>query len=148
MGNRAVITAAPFNKNNIGVYVHWNGGQESVEGFLAACRQLGYRDPTSDTSYGMARLAQAIGLFFGAEDDCSVGVDICDRLDCDNGDNGVWLIGPDWTLAGRTNSVGDGPEAIVPLIDAEDIAKRDAITAGILQLTANAQRKWLKAKEL
>lgn len=144
MGNRAVITTAPFNKSNIGVYVHWNGGQESIEGFLAACKQLGYRDPTGDTSYGMARLTQAIGLFFGAESDCSVGVDICDRLDCDNG---VWLTGPDWTLAGRTNSVGDGPEAIVSLIDAEDIAKRDAITADILQLTANAQRKWLKVKE-
>lgn len=101
MGNRAVITAAPFNKNNIGVYVHWNGGQESVEGFLAACKQFGYRDPTSDTSYGMARLTQAVGLFFGADESTSLGVGRCCELDCDNGDNGTWLLGPGWKIVGR-----------------------------------------------
>jgi hypothetical protein len=98
MGNRAVITTAPFDENNVGIYVHWNGGQESIEGFLRAAKKLGYRCPTDDC-YGMARLTQAIGIFFGGE--LSIGVDVVKNLDCDNGDNGTWLIGPGWTLAGR-----------------------------------------------
>jgi hypothetical protein len=139
MGNRAVITTAPFDEKNVGIYVHWNGGQESIEGFLAACKELGYRDPTGDTSYGLARLTQAIGLFFGAEDDCSVGIGRCDQLDCDNGDNGVWLLGPDWTIAGRLGRSGETIE-VEPVSQKDDVEKRDAIKNDILKLTAHAKR--------
>ena len=128
MGNRAVITTAPFSEDNIGIYVHWNGGQESIEGFLAACRELGYRCPTSD-SYGWARLCQAIGNFFGGE--TSVGIDVCRNLDCDNYDNGVWFIGSDWTLAGRNRSgpgeikpVGENPEPEKSKLIAEEIVRK------------------------
>ena len=38
MGNRAVITTRKDLKD-IGVYLHWNGGRDSVEGFLAAFEQ-------------------------------------------------------------------------------------------------------------
>ena len=35
MGNRAVITASlsndPQTSNDIGIYLHWNGGRDSVE---------------------------------------------------------------------------------------------------------------------
>jgi hypothetical protein len=34
MGNRAVITD---NKQRIGIYLHWNGGRDSVEAFLKYC---------------------------------------------------------------------------------------------------------------
>lgn len=139
MGNRAVITTAPFDEKNVGIYVHWNGGQESIEGFLAACKELGYRDPTGDTSYGLARLTQAIGLFFGAEDDCSVEIGRCDQLDCDNGDNGVWLLGPDWTIAGRLGRSGETIE-VEPVSQKDDVEKRDAIKNDILKLTAHAKR--------
>ena len=37
MGNRAVITT-PDKK--IGVYLHWNGGRDSVEGFLQTCKKI------------------------------------------------------------------------------------------------------------
>ena len=100
MGNRAVITFAPYKKSNVGVYLHWNGGRASVEGFLQACHDLGYRTPGSDPSYAMARLTHVICAFLGGS--LSVGVDQCKNLDCDNGDNGVYVIGPDgWTIAGR-----------------------------------------------
>ena len=101
MGNRAVITTAPFSDDNTGIYVHWNGGRASVEGFVLAARELGYRDPTGDDSYGFARLAQIIGMFFGADEGSSVGVGRCRNLDTDNGDNGTWLLGPDWTIVDR-----------------------------------------------
>lgn len=61
MGNRAIIKGV---NSNLGVYVHWNGGFNSVQAFVEYCRLKGYRSPETD-SYGIARLAQVIGNFFG-----------------------------------------------------------------------------------
>lgn len=92
MGNRAVITTEAgwrSPENNLGVYVHWNGGRDSIEGFLKYCELHGYRSPDYDC-YGWAYLAGVISNFFG--DGLSVGVDIVSRLDTNNGDNGVYII--------------------------------------------------------
>lgn len=98
MGNRAVITTEEnFIKNGVGVYIHWNGGRTSVECFLKYCKLKRYRAPETDC-YGWARLCQVIGNFFGG--DISVGIDVLSKLDCDNGDNGTYLI-KDWEIVGR-----------------------------------------------
>lgn len=94
MGNRAVITT---RDKNIGVYLHWNGGRDSVEAFLKYCELKGYRTPERD-NYGWARLCQVIGNYFGGE--LSLGIDLYDRLDKDNGDNGVYVI-EDWKIVDR-----------------------------------------------
>lgn len=94
MGNRAVITT---EQERIGVYLHWNGGRDSVEGFLAVCKELGHRPPEEDC-YGFARLCQVIGNFFGGT--LSLGIDTLDKLDCNNGDNGMYII-KDWEIIGR-----------------------------------------------
>ena len=100
MGNRAVITTEEsFAKGSgLGVYVHWNGGRDSVSGFLEYCRLRSFRRPEND-DYGWARLCQVIANFMGA-DGTSVGIDDVSRLDMDNGDNGVYLI-RDWRIVGR-----------------------------------------------
>lgn len=101
MGNRAVITTSTLydvqNSNDIGVYLHWNGGRDSVEGFLKYCDLKGYPSPEKD-NYGWARLCQVIGNFFGGT--YSIGIDRCQRLDCDNCDNGTYII-KDWQIVGR-----------------------------------------------
>ena len=98
MGNRAVITTKEnFKNNGVGVYVHWNGGRDSVEGFLTYCALKQYREPETD-NYGWARLCQVIGNFFGGT--CSIGIDTVNRLDCDNYDNGVYFI-ENWKIVGR-----------------------------------------------
>ena len=101
MGNRAVITASTSKNtkgsNDIGVYLHWNGGRPSVEGFLKYCKMQGFRSPETD-NYGYARLCQVIGNFFGGG--LSVGVDKCVCLDCDNWDNGVYVI-ENWEIVDR-----------------------------------------------
>lgn len=98
MGNRAVITTREnFNNNGIGIYLHWNGGRDSVEAFLKYCDLKGYRTPTTDC-YGWARLTQVIANFFGGGD--SVGIDVIKHLDCDNWDNGVYIIDK-WEIVGR-----------------------------------------------
>lgn len=94
MGNRAVITT---KDKQMGVYLHWNGGRDSVEAFLDYCDLQGFRSPDCDT-YGWARLCQVIGNFFGGG--LSVGIGLYDQLDTDNGDNGVYII-KGWRIVGR-----------------------------------------------
>lgn len=94
MGNRAVITT---RDKKIGVYLHWNGGRDSVEAFLKYCELKEYRCPERDC-YGWARLCQVIGNYFGGE--LSLGIDLYDRLDRDNGDNGVYVI-ENWKIVDR-----------------------------------------------
>lgn len=103
MGNRAVITTREnFENNGIGIYLHWNGGRDSVEAFLKYCELKGYRRPDKD-NYGWARLCQVIGNFFGGS--TSVGIDTVDKLDCDNWDNGVYII-EGWKIVGREHFEG------------------------------------------
>lgn len=102
MGNRAVIT----NKDEeFGVYLHWNGGRDSVEAFLKYCEIAGFRDLTSDPSYGFARLTQVITNWFGGGLSC--GVNVLKKLDCDNFDNGLYIV-DGWKIVGR--KYHDGPE--------------------------------------
>ena len=61
MGNRAVITTVD---RKIGLYVHWNGGRDTIQPLLKYCELKGFRPPSSD-SYGWARLCQVLGNFFG-----------------------------------------------------------------------------------
>ena len=121
MGNRAVITTGPYSDNNVGIYLHWNGGRASIEGFLKACETLGYLAPPDP--YGLARLTQAIGTYF--EGGLSVGIDLNKNLDCDNGDNGTYLI-TGWKIAGRHCGLEMSNEEI-------DQAKTDEICQTIVE---------------
>lgn len=94
MGNRAVITT---RNKDLGVYLHWNGGRDSVEAFLKYCELKGYRPPERDC-YGWARLCQVIGNYFGGG--LSIGIDKYEKLDTNNGDNGVYVI-EDWKIVDR-----------------------------------------------
>ena len=106
MGNRAVITTEENygESSGLGVYLHWNGGRDSVQGFLEYCRLRSFRAPEND-DYGWARLCQIAANFLGA-DGTSIGIDDITRLDMDNGDNGVYLI-RDWKIVGRRHFDGE-----------------------------------------
>ena len=99
MGNRAVITTQEYltNPDAIGVYLHWNGGRDSVQAFLLYCKAKGYRPPETDC-YGWARLCQVVGNYFGGE--LSLGIDVCSWLDCNNRNNGVYII-EGWEIVDR-----------------------------------------------
>lgn len=103
MGNRAVITTEEAMRNDgLGVYLHWNGGRDSVEAFLEYCRLRGFRSP--EGSYGMARLCQVIANFLGGG--LSIGIDNLWHLDLDNGDNGVYVIDGSWKIVKRLYHTG------------------------------------------
>jgi len=101
MGNRAVITASTSHTEGVGIYLHWNGGEESVQAFLDVAKARGFRDPSSDESYGLARLCGLIHEFFGLDQDTSLGIGTLKQLDCDNFDNGVYVIGKGWQVVDR-----------------------------------------------
>jgi len=90
MGNRAHIV---FPDAQVAIYLHWNGGLESVVSFLDYLNEIG----CADSQYGPARLCQIIGNFFGGT--YSLGLTGAPDLEretldtLDHGDNGVWIVG-------------------------------------------------------
>jgi len=99
MGNRAVLAfvndEGKKDKNSVGIYLHWNGGRDSVEGFLQTAKDYGLRSG----SYGVARLTQIIANGLGGT--LSLGVDLLKNLDCDNYDNGVYWIDQNFNIVDR-----------------------------------------------
>lgn len=95
MGNRAVITT---RERKVGLYLHWNGGRDTVGPLLRYCELQGYRPPSED-DYGWARLAQVVGNFFGGTLSVGVGAYTTD-VRMDPGDNGIYVI-DGWRIAER-----------------------------------------------
>lgn len=101
MGNRAIITT---RERKIGLYLHWNGGRDTVEPLLRYCELQGYRPPSSD-NYGWARICQVVGNFFGGT--LSVGIDpYTDDASMDPGDNGIYVI-EGWRIIERLTTEYD-----------------------------------------
>lgn len=102
MGNRAVITTREnFENNGVGIYLHWNGGRDSVQAFLRYAQLRKFRHG----SYGWARLVQTIGNYFGGN--LSLGINQVENLDCDNYDNGVYIIDDEFNIVGREYMRGE-----------------------------------------
>ena len=98
MGNRAVITT---RKRDLGLYLHWNGGRDSVEAFLRYCELRGFRCPEQD-DYGWARLCQVVANFMGG-DGLSVGIrpyTTDEQMVRYGDDNGVYII-EGWKVVDR-----------------------------------------------
>lgn len=99
MGNRAIIKG---KGKKTGLYVHWNGGYESVYPITQYCKLKGYRSPADD-DYGLARLAQVYGNFFGGIYSVGIAEKLPVRMTDEIGqkecwDNGVYEINSDWEL--------------------------------------------------
>ena len=135
MGNRAVITASTAKTTGVGIYVHWNGGLESVLAFLHVAKERGYRDPTYDPAYGMARLCGLICEFFDLKSSISVGIGQLKELDCDNRDNGVYVIGAGWTIKSRW---GDGSN-LSKTLESLTTAQRKQYDTTVKQLTEESE---------
>lgn len=92
MGNRAIMKFID-EQEQPNIYLHWNGGRASVQAFLNVAKKINLRAD----SYGVARLCQIIGNFFGGN--LSLG---CTKKAFNVGDNGVYLI-KNFEIVGRIN---------------------------------------------
>lgn len=100
MGNRAIIaTKESYRTNGAGIYLHWNGGRDSVEAFLTYARLKGCRGG----DYGIARLTQYIGNFFGGTNSLGIVPAQCGAGD----DNGVYIIDDKFNIIDR-EEIGEG----------------------------------------
>ena len=135
MGNRAVITASTSRTTGVGIYVHWNGGLESVLAFLHVAKERGYRDPAYDTTYAMARLCGLVCEFFGLKSSISVGIGQLKELDCNNRDNGVYVIGAGWTIKSRWGGGSD----LSKTLEALTTAQRETYDSVVKQLTEGVE---------
>ena len=91
MGNRAMISFKEDRQEKEfapSIYLHWNGGRDSVEAFLEASQTLGIRG--NDGSYCIGRMAQVIGNWMGGH--LSMGVSCYSQYDTEWLDNGVYWI--------------------------------------------------------
>lgn len=106
MGNRAIVK--PVGKN-VGVYLHWNGGVESVVAFLEYCKLKGYRDFGGQYSdgYGIARFAQVVGNFFGGGLSVGIETDVNETEEAAEWmDNGIYII-DGWDIVKRIGAPDD-----------------------------------------
>jgi len=99
MGNRAVIQ---MQGQGAGIYLHNNGGYDTIAPLLHVAKEYGIRGD----DYGIARLAQMLGNFFGGI--LSIGVAPIENLDTNNLDNGTYVIDEKFNIVDRL--FHDGPE--------------------------------------
>lgn len=93
MGNRAVVSFSTA-ANAPSLYLHWNGGLASIEGFLSAAIKLGYQDAGSQ-SRDIDQLEEVIRPFFAENSRClSIYRQKVCQADCDNYDNGWYIVDP------------------------------------------------------
>lgn len=140
MGNRAVI-ALGDEHDAPAIYVHWNGGAESVLAFLQAARLLEVRDPTADPGHAAARLVQIIGNFFGGTLSIAVGTGRS-LAGAAGWDNGVYTVGSGWQIVKRDRP---GPRSRQELPSTEAIQKyhdvlSETLAANALPFSADRRR--------
>ena len=96
MGNRAFIK--PAASDEMALYLHWNGGIDSVTAFLKYCELQGFPGfGGSHDDYALARLAQVVSNFM-SPDGYSVGVTAGFS---DWTDNGLYEV-EGWKIARHT----------------------------------------------
>lgn len=94
MGNRAYIVFEDEASKNFSpaIYLHWNGGPESVYAFLKQFEAYGCRK--TDLPYAAARFCQLVGNFFGGT--LSLGLqNVRNAKDLEKltpGDNGLYVF--------------------------------------------------------
>ena len=136
MGNRANVVFVADLRLSPSVYLHWNGGPESVYAFLD---ELDTRGCRADADYEAARFVQIVGEFLddGERDPLSLGISNVEfnpdpgdgpeavakalsEVSTDNSDNGFYLVdrtGDARTVRRFTIRYRDGQPAVYSLYE-------------------------------
>ena len=101
MGNRAIITG---KESHIGVYVHWNGGRDSVEAMLETAYYRSRTGLGADAyDQGLTTLINIASNFLG-DSVTIVTIDPENLFKTDPGDNGVYVVDENWEIIDRVNA--------------------------------------------
>jgi hypothetical protein len=103
MGNRATVIFTNQDEKDISpaVYLHWNGGPESIYAFLDEMDRRNIR--VNDTMYECARFIHIVGDFFDMDEISSLSLGVTngpkkiepkelEKTRTDHGDNGFYII--------------------------------------------------------
>ena len=140
MGNRAtVIFTDGKTQFSPAVYLHWNGGPESVYGFL---EELDRRKVRADQDYECARFIQLVGEHFDSDRVSGLSLGITNgpasdavadlgKVQTDHGDNGFYLVNrmaePMWVRRFRETcrfvGLSRDPQYALVELDAETVAQ-------------------------
>lgn len=140
MSNSAVITTTKdFINDGIGLFIRWNGGRDSIEGFLKYCELKGYPSPEQHED-GWKGLIKVLTNFFEGRDMC---VDVLSELCIDCLEHGVYII-ENWQIVGRafhaSEQTGYKLIDMLLLIDSY-MPEKEKITNLILELEANLEEQ-------
>ena len=90
MGNRAVITTNKLIGNK-GLYVHWNGGADTIKGILEYINKYSKINKENDRE-----VLKEFELIYKVVFSNNYSIDDYDNLDLNNFDNGVYIIDYDY----------------------------------------------------
>ncbi len=142
MGNRAVITfstdpSAPC------IYLHWNGGRASVEGFLRAAHSLGITLDSRrvDSLAAQAETMDALAEFIARDFfNCSVGRTVYreyyGQADKNNGNNGVYRIDRELNIVGRSHMKNKSSDDFIRHVEEHNPEKTEAIYGSLILANA------------
>lgn len=134
MGNRAILKPI---ESRIGVYLHWNGGIDSVTAFLEYCKLKQFRPFGGEHAdgYGIARFCQVVGNYFGGASSLALCVTSGTEKEAEYLDNGIYII-DGWdivkTVGGRNKESYDLTEMLIAIDEAQPPKEqlgKDYITA-------------------
>lgn len=117
MGNRAIIKSI---NSTMGVYLHWNGGIDSVTAFLKYCEMKDYAG--FQDCYGIARFCQVVGNYFGGSSSLGLVNNVYETEEYASGlDNGIYVV-DGWKIVKRigNQTSSEGYELIKMLCDIDD----------------------------
>jgi len=104
--NRAVIAFEGADKDSTltGVYLDIGGDIKTVEEILSYCHRRGHCAPDTDPEFAMTWLVyEAVNKFlsYTGASGMPVRVGPCNTLNCVNYDNGMYIIGDNWSIVNR-----------------------------------------------
>ena len=106
MTERAVIAFEGANRDSTltGVFLDIGGDVKTVEEILSYCHRRGHCAPDTNPELAMTWIIyEAVNKFiaYTGASRMPVLVGPCNTLDCDNGDNGMYIIGSNWGIVDR-----------------------------------------------
>ena len=117
MGNTAIVKPSD---SDIGVYLHWNGGPDSITAFLKYCELQDYRPFGGLHSEGIVRFCQVVTNYLGGSVCLSTGVKETEEY-ADGLDNGIYVV-EGWKVVKRIGhqSRREGYDLIDTLCEIDD----------------------------